>query len=128
MRHQNLGMASIDPRIVEYNYTRSFHPIHLQQWVQVFQNDKEIDIFDEEVYYHNADPFNWERFIWHKNILHRIKTHHQCQWFFCPIGEELPYHFIFQAIPSFEEGEFFYLFIGTTSTLFMGCCLCVAST
>jgi hypothetical protein len=102
-------MIKVDPDIVEYNYTQSFHPLHLQQWVQVFQNDEAMNLFDQEVYDHISEPFNWKRFIWHKNILHRIKTHHQCQWFFSPIGEELPYHFIYQAIASFAEGEFYFI-------------------
>jgi hypothetical protein len=84
MLHENIrGMASVDADLVEYN--------HLEQWVQVFLKDEEIDIFDEEVYYDNAYPFNLGRFIWHQDILHRIETHHQCERFFRPIGGELPY-------------------------------------
>ncbi len=105
----NQEVISTDPRIVEYNYTRCFHPVHLEQWIQVFQHDEETDIFDQDVYYVNVSPFNLERFIWHQNILHRIETHHQCEWFFNPIGEELPYHFIFQAISSLVEGEFYFI-------------------
>jgi hypothetical protein len=103
------ALVTVDPDIVEYNYTRAFHPTHLEEWIQVFQNDEAINLFDPELYDNSSEPFNWKQFIWHENVLHRIETHHSCQWFLNPIGEELPYHFIFQAVASFAEGRFYFI-------------------
>jgi hypothetical protein len=99
------GMVSTDPSLVEYNYTQSFHPVHLNQWIRVFQQDPSIDMFHPEVVY------VCNRYIWRHDVLHRIVTHQDPNpWFFRPIRDELPQHFIFQAIKNYENGgEFFYI-------------------
>ncbi len=106
MHHERRGgMVSTDPSLVEYNYTRSFHPVHLNQWIRVFQLDPAIDMFHPEAVY------VCKRYIWHHDVLHRIVTHRDPNpWFYHPIGDELPQHFIFQALQNYENGgEFFNL-------------------
>jgi hypothetical protein len=103
------GMITTDPTLVEYNYTRSFHPAHLEQWIRVFQTDEAIDLFDRYTYYDNACPFECNRYIWHNDALHRIETHHESHSVFRPIRGELPFHFIFQAIPSLADGEYYFI-------------------
>jgi hypothetical protein len=110
-RYRPQALVTVDPDVVEYNYTRAFHPTHLQEWIQVFQKDETINLLDPELYDNSSQPFNWKQFIWHENVLHRIETHHSCQWFFNPIGEELPCHFIFQAVTSFAEGEYYFIHV-----------------
>jgi hypothetical protein len=105
-RRENQPLGSIDPRIVEYNYTRTFDPVCLEQWFEVFQ-DVSLNIFRLVEYTYNERPVNCHWFIWHRNILHRIETHHGRPSFFRPIGEELPHHIIFQAIASVADGEFY---------------------
>jgi hypothetical protein len=107
--NQNLRILSIDPSIIEYNYTRSFHPVRLEQWIQVFQKDEWIDMFSLEQPLLNAYPMNWQRFIWHQDALHRMESHHETPNFFQPIGNELPHHLVLQAFPSGREGEYYYI-------------------
>jgi hypothetical protein len=98
-------MVSSNPSLVEYNYTRSFHPVHLNQWIRVFQQDPAIDMFHPDAVY------VCNRYIGHHDVLHRIVTHQDPNpWFFRPIRDELPLHFIFQAIQNYKNGgEFFYI-------------------
>jgi hypothetical protein len=58
-RHRNQeALVTVDPEIVEYNYTYAFHPTHLEEWVRVFQNDEAINFFDPDVYDNSSQPFN----------------------------------------------------------------------
>jgi hypothetical protein len=111
MIHEGRGgqMASTDGRLREYNYTRSFHPVHLEQWIRVFQVDLEVNLFDPAEFDDNVCPFIGYRYIWHQNVLHRIESHHECHSFFRPIGDELPHHFMFQAIPKIAGDEYYFI-------------------
>jgi hypothetical protein len=73
---ENRAFMSVDPRVVEVNYTDSFSPVNLDQWIQVFQFREETNPFGSEARgAHTTTPIDCCRFIWYHNVLHRIESH-----------------------------------------------------